>query len=73
MAQARLNRSTAINILSQARAANCDYHALNSDSVLTLKDWARELGYHAPTANKRNGSPTRYFHAYLQRIARRED
>jgi hypothetical protein len=70
---ARISRATAVDILSQARANNCDYHALNTDGVQVLKDWAKEIGYRAPAANKRNGSPTRYFHAYLCRAARREE
>ena len=70
---ARISRATANNILSQARAHDCDYHALNSSSVLILKDWAKEIGYRPPAANRRNGSPMRYFHAYLVRAAKREE
>ena len=68
-----MNRSTAIDILNQARAMNCDYHALNSDSVLVLKEWARQIGYRPPSANRRNGSPMRYFHAYLLRAAKQAE
>ena len=73
MSATKISRSTAISILGFARAANCDYHALNSSSVLVLEEWAKEIGYRAPAANRRNGSPMRYFHAYLLRIAAREE
>lgn len=46
-----------------------DFHALDSDTVERLGAAARACGYRAP--RQRNGSATRYFHAYLERVAYR--
>lgn len=49
--------------------AEGDFHALPSDRVTQLLAYADLYRYRKP-ANA-NGSRGRYFHAYLQRLARR--
>lgn len=58
---------TAIQILNNLKAHG-DYHALPTDTVLALGDYAKQYGYRRP--KNANGSKTRYFHAHLQRRAR---
>lgn len=48
-----------------------DFHSLDSDTVGRILAAANEWQYRRP--RKANGSRARYFHAYLQRLARRED
>lgn len=47
-----------------------DFHTLGSDTVQQLADTAKAVGYRAP--KNRNGSPARYFFAYLARKPKTE-
>lgn len=42
-----------------------DFHILNSNQVLALRDKAKEVGYRAP--KNASGSPARCFFYYLNR------
>lgn len=42
-----------------------DFHTLSSSQVDHLLGLRRLHGYRAPAANRRNGSPARYFFSYL--------
>jgi hypothetical protein len=46
-----------------------DFHALSSDAVERLLERAKAWKYRTP--RNANGSRARYFHAYLERLARR--
>ena len=46
-----------------------DFHSLDSDAVRRVLNAADSVGYSEP--KHANGSRARYFHAYLQRAARR--
>lgn len=66
----RLDRSDAFDALQRASVPRSkDYHALSSAQVDALAEEAKRLGYRAPA--HRNGSRTRYFHAYLMRLIER--
>ncbi len=68
MGRARLERGDARDALSRAHVPlGTDFHALSVAQVDALGVEARVLGYRAPRV--RNGSATRYFHAYLVRVA----
>lgn len=66
----KVNPQTADDVLRMAKANDCCYHALNSDSVAILLEFADEFKYRKP--KNANGSRARYFHAYLLRCAARE-
>lgn len=64
----KVSATEARQILDTTKSAGVDFHALRSDTVRELLDWADAYGYRAP-ANA-NGSRGLYFHSYLERIAR---
>jgi hypothetical protein len=65
-----LNKHDARRILAECNVNPAlAYHALNSDTVLCLHDAMKASSYRAPAT--RNGSATRYFHAYLVRLLNR--
>jgi hypothetical protein len=56
------------NILNDCRIElGADYHALSTDQVQALIDWANRDKYRKPV--NANGSRGRYYHAMLQRRA----
>jgi len=67
---ARMTKETANEILSRANAHG-NFHALPNATVVALLEYAKEFGYRKP--KNANGSTGRYFHAYLTRLANRED
>jgi hypothetical protein len=70
MSGRRLDRSDAWDSLQRCHVAlGDDFHALSTAQVEALAVEARRVGYRAP--RHRNGSATRYFHAYLVRLAER--
>lgn len=71
-ARYRLERGDARDILTRARVPlGTDFHALSAAQVESLGLEAQACRYRAPRV--RNGSATRYFHAYLVRAANRAD
>ncbi len=72
MARKTMDTGTARHFLALAnveRGAN--FHTLNSSKVVRLLEFADEYGYRKPKSA--NGSRGRYWHEYLQRVARREN
>ncbi len=66
-----ITKSDALRILDICRVdREKSFHALDSETVLNLSDAMKATSYRAPT--NRNGSATRYFHAYLVRLANRK-
>jgi hypothetical protein len=65
-----MDPQTARTILRNCHAEG-DFHALGTEAVDRLLAHADAMKYRKP-ANA-NGSRARYFHAYLQRVAARED
>jgi len=67
-----LDRTTAHNILQRAGIElGADYHRLHSSQVDALLAEADRVGYRKP--KYANGSRGRYFHAYMQRRAQKEE
>lgn len=66
-----MDRYTALNILTRTGTANRDFHTLSSSEVESLLAEADAVKYRKP--RNANGSRGRYFHAYLCRVAAREE
>ena len=67
----RLSRDNARSILQNCHVPlGGNFHALRSETVAALLDWADKRGYRKPS--NANGSRGRYWHDYLQRAARRD-
>ena len=65
-----MSRTEARAILAACNVPlGADFHTLPASAVDSLMEHARAHRYKAPAANRRNGSPGRYWHAYLQRRA----
>lgn len=69
---ARLDRFRAHDILRRCKVLpGADFHALDSATVESLIREADAIGYRKP--RNANGSRARYFHAYVQRAAARDE
>ncbi len=66
-----IDQDQAREILARCNARTADFHTLSSEQVEMLLASADTLKYRKP--RNANGSRGRYFHAYLQRLAARED
>ena len=64
----RVSRADACEILSRAGGRGQDFHALYSRQVDVILEAADRVGYRKP--KNANGSRSRYFHAYLERLCR---
>ncbi len=65
----RIDPATARDIIARCGAEG-DFHALSSEVVERLLDFAGQYGYRKP--KNANGSRGRCWHAHLQRVARRK-
>ena len=67
-----MDKSTALNILQLAGVPKGeDFHRLSSGQVESLLEFADLHKYRKP--KNANGSRGRYFHAYIERAASRDD
>lgn len=68
---ARINANDARNIAARhGFPLGADFHTLGADAVSGVLTAAHAYGYRQP--RQANGSKARYFHAFLQRVARRD-